>query len=89
MSIKNYFGKFVYDEDFLNAKQKSINEFLGSGNSLNNLREVFPGSDFTEFYFPGFDPKYEGMDWRTLRLVFKTENNRPWLIAIVHDEWTI
>jgi hypothetical protein len=89
MNINNYFNQFVYDADFLHAEKKSVNEFLGSGNSLNNLKEIYPGYDFTEFYFPGFDPKYEGMDWRTLRLVFKMENNKPYLVAIVHDQWTI
>lgn len=89
MNISNYFNKFVYDADFLNAEKKSINKFIGGGNSLNNLRQIYPGYDFTEFYFSGFDPKYEGMDWRTLRLVFKMENNKAYLVAIVHDEWTI
>lgn len=89
MNISKYFDKFVYDKDFLNAEKKSVNKFLGGGNSLNNLKKIFPDSDFTEFYFSGFEPKYGGMDWRTLRLVFKTENNKPYLIAIVHDEWTI
>lgn len=88
-SIRDYFNNYVYPLDFLNAPQKSVNRFLGSGNSLNNLKEIYPGSDFTEFYFPGIDPKYEGMDWETLRLVFKKENNQYYLVAIVHDEWTI
>lgn len=89
MNISDYFDRFVYDKDFQNAEKKSVNKFLGGGNSLNNLEEVYPKADFTEFYFSGFDPKYDGMDWRTLRLVFRAENNTPYLIAIVHDEWTI
>lgn len=89
MNISQYFDKFVYNKDYLNAKEKSVNKFLGFGNSLNNLKEVYPASDFTEFYFPGFDPKYDGMDWQTLRLVFRKENNKPYLVAIVHDQWTI
>lgn len=89
MNISRYFGKFVYNKDYLNAKEKAVNKFLGGGNSLNNLKEVYPASDFTEFYFPGFDPKYSGMDWQTLRLVFRKENNKLYLVAIVHDQWTI
>lgn len=88
-SINNYFDEFVYDADFIKAPQQAVNKILASGNSLNNLKVIYPIADFTEFYFPGFDPKYGGMDWKTLRLVFQTENNKPWLIAIVHDEWTI
>lgn len=88
-NINTYFDVFVYDANFINAPQKAVNKILASGNSLNNLKTVYPNADFTEFYFPGFDPKYSGMDWKTLRLVFQTENNKPWLIAIIHDEWTI
>lgn len=89
MNIHNYIDKFVYNKDYLNAPQTSSNRFLASGNSINNLKEVFPGADFTEFYFPGFDAKYAGMDWETLRLAFRRENNKVYLIAIVHDKWTI
>lgn len=89
LSIHKYFDEFVYDADFINAPHQAVNKVLASGNSLNNLKVIYPYADFTEFYFPGFDPKYGGIDWKTLRLVFQTENNRSWLIAIIHDEWTI
>ncbi|WP_276500896.1 hypothetical protein [Terrimonas pollutisoli] len=89
LSIHKYFDEFVYDADFINAPHQAVNKVLASGNSLNNLKVIYPNADFTEFYFPGFDPKYDGMDWKTLRLVFQTENNKAWLIAIIHDEWTI
>lgn len=88
-NINKYFDEFVYDADFINAPQKAVNKILASGNSLNNLTTIYPTADLTEFYFPGFDPKYAGMDWKTLRLVFQTENSRLWLIAIIHDQWTI
>lgn len=89
MNIEDYTDKFIYSSDFLNAPRTSINQFLGSGNSLNNLREIYAADDFTEFYFPGFDPKYEGMDWQTLRLVFRKQGGKPYLVAIIHDQWTI
>ena len=71
-----YFDKFVYDKDFLNAEKKAVNQFLAAGNSLNNLKEIYPGAGFAEFYFSGFDPKYGGMDWAGLRLVFEKEKNK-------------
>jgi len=89
LSINDYVKKFVYDVDFVNAEKKAVNKFLGGGNSLNNLKEVYPQCNFAEFYFSGFDPKFDGMDWRALRLVFKEYNKRYYLIAIVHDQWTI
>ncbi len=89
LSISDYFGKFVYDVDFLNVERVSVNEMIGGGNSLNNLEAVYKNSDFTESYFPGSDQKLEGMDWRTLRLVFKQLKGKYYLTGIVHDQWTI
>ena len=88
MSIRRYFDRFVYDKDFLHAENKSVNRFSSGGTDLNNIREAFPGADVVEFHFPGFDPLYEGMDFRTLRLVLKTEDTKTYLTGIVHAEWT-
>lgn len=88
LTIGQYFKKFVYDVDFLNAELKSINKFHSQGTDLNNITDVYPGCDVTEFFFSGFDEKNGGMDFRGLRLVFKLLDKHPFLIAIVHDEWT-
>jgi hypothetical protein len=88
MTLPDYFKRFVYDADYLHAQQRSLNHFIGGGNSLNNLTAIYPGCEFTEHYFPGFDPKYEGMDWRTVRLVYKREGAVVYLVGIIHDEWT-
>lgn len=89
LTAKAYFEKFVYNADFLHAEKTGIDQFIGGGNSLNNLKEVYPGTRFIEYHFSGFDKKYEGMDWTSLRLVFKEMNERYYLMAIVHDQWTI
>jgi hypothetical protein len=86
---KKYFSKFVYDVDFINAKEKTVNSSHASGNMINNIKEVYPDDSYSEFYFPGFDPKYDGMDWRALRLVFKKEKEKLYLIGVIHDQWTI
>jgi len=88
LTVKDYFAKFVYDVDFIHAEKTSLNHFLGSGNSLNNLLEFYRNTEFTESYFSGFDKKYGGMDWRTLRLVYKKQQDEFYLVGIVHDEWT-
>src|SRR5690554_3362141 len=89
MSMDGYFDKFVYEVDFLNAEEFSVNEILGTGNSLINIDQVYPGADFTESYFSGFEEKYGGMDWRSLRLIFKADEEQLYLVGIVHDQWTI
>src|SRR4030095_14286183 len=89
MTLNNYMQRFVYDVDFVKPEKRSVNKFIGSGNSLNNLKLVYKNCDFTESHFSGFDKKYAGMDWRSLRLVFKIRDKKFLLVGIVHDEWTI
>ena len=56
---------------------------------MNNVRAIYPKSIVVEYYYDGFDPQYEGMDWQSLRLVFESEADRWVLVGIIHDEWTI
>lgn len=83
-----YFGKFVYDGNFLSPKRAGVNVVLGKGNSVNNLKQAYPNAEFTENYLDG-TKKYGGMDWKSVRLVYKLENGRYYLVGIVHDQWTI
>ncbi len=89
MTLNKYMQRFVYDVEFIKPEKRSVNEFISGGNSLNNLLTVYKNCDFTESHFSGFEEKYGGHDWRTLRLVFKERNKRFYLVGIVHDEWTI
>ncbi|MES2431275.1 MAG: hypothetical protein V4556_10075 [Bacteroidota bacterium] len=88
LSIKEYLKKFVYNADFLNADSLNFNRSISHGNSLNNLADVYKNCLFTESYFAGFDKKYEGMDWCSLKLVYKQYNGKFYLIAVIHDQWT-
>jgi hypothetical protein len=89
LTFADYYAKFIYDEDFTNAPQLALNHRLGTGNSIDNSQEYYPGEMIVEFYFPGFDPQYAGMDWRSLRLVFMQENKDWYLVGIIHNQWTI
>jgi len=89
LTIEEYFTRFVYSADFFNAEQKSLNKVIGRGNTLNNIEAVYKGCDFIECYFPGFDKKLEGIDWCSLRLIFKEYRHKYFLVGVVHDQWTI
>ena len=89
LTFKDYFHKFIYDAEFINAKEISYNHPLGKGNTINNAAEIYPNANIVEYHFPGIDPKYEGMDWRSLRLVFEEKDSNWYLVGIVHDQWTI
>src|SRR6478672_4417493 len=88
LNAKQYIDKFVYNADFLKAEKTAVDSFIGHGNSLNNLKKIYPDARFIEYHFSGFDKKYGGMDWTSLRLVFKEVDHSYKLIAIVHDQWT-
>jgi hypothetical protein len=89
MTIEEYFRKFVYDAKFLEPESHNLNKTVATGSSVNNQATIYPGAVYTESYFSGFDPKYNGMDWRSLRLVFKKHNDELFLVAVIHEQWTI
>jgi hypothetical protein len=89
LTFKQYFEKFVYDKDFLASESVGADEIKGEGNTLVNIKEVFPGSFVMDYYFSGFDEQYAGMDWESLILVLEELNGAWYLSAIVHSQWTI
>ena len=62
---------------------------MGQGNTLINSSEIYKDAIIIEYHFSGFDPQYEGMDWRSLRLAFEKVNDIWYLVGIIHDQWTI
>ncbi len=89
LTSAEYYNKFIYDVDFINAPEISYNRIIGKGSTINNAFEIYPNTIIVEYHFSGFDPKYEGMDWRSLRLVFEEKDTVWYLIGIIHDQWTI
>lgn len=90
LTYADYHKKFVYDADFIKDANISLNEVQGESTTSNNLNEVYPkdNHDFVEYYIDGIDPSLEGMDWRSLRLVFEKIENDHALVGIIHDQWT-
>lgn len=87
LNIQKYFDEFVYDVDFLTVASKQLNKTTNIHNTPGNINEVFPKSEFVEFYFPGEKNKHEGLDWKALILVFKIENDNAYLVGISHSQW--
>lgn len=89
LSFADYYQRFVYDVDFAAAPKVGYNEAFGKGNTIDNSREFYPQAVVVEYHFPGFDPKFEGMDWKSLRLVFEQKDCTWYLVGIIHAQWTI
>lgn len=90
LTFAEYFKQFVYDADFAGDAEIALNKGLGQGTTVNNINEVYPKEthDFVEYHIDGIDPSVEGMDWRSLRLVFEKMGEDRALVGIVHDQWT-
>lgn len=91
LTFAEYFAKFIYDADFVQSHKTAVNREIGQGTTRSNLTEVYPPDrhSFVEFHFEGLDPQFEGLDWKSLRLVFEKSNNGWHLVGIVHDQWTV
>jgi len=87
--IGQYFEKFVNDADYARAPEVFYNQSIQRGNMINNIAEIYKGKQRVEFYFSGFDKQYEGMDWKSLTLVFEKTSGQRYLIGIVHWSRTI
>lgn len=89
LNFNDYYSKFIYDVDFANPHIIGNNVAIGTGNTIDNVVEAYPNGYFVELYFKGFEPQYEGMDWRNLKLVFEEYNGTWYLVGIIHGQWTI
>lgn len=86
---QDYYDRFIYDEDYVNAENVGYNIVLTGNNNLENQFAIYHDSIIVEYYFSGFNPDYVGMDWRSLRIVFEKENDEWYLVGIIHNQWTI
>lgn len=89
MTMSEYHTRYLYNADFANAPMLGIDQILGSGNALENVKEVFPQGRFVEYFFPGLNPEHNGFDWCGLKLVFEVHDNQFYLVALIHSEWTV
>ena len=88
--FETYYRRFVWDHDYASAARVAYDAApLHRGNTPNNIPQAYPGSVHVEYHFPGFDAKYEGMDWTSLFLVFEKDRDEWWLVGVVHASWTI
>lgn len=86
-TLEQYLKNWVFKKDFTKSDY-AFDTFLGTGNSLNNLKEIYPNTNFTENYIPGSE-KNGGMDWNALRFVFEEFEGKYYVIAVINEEWTI
>ncbi len=90
MTPQEYYTSYLYAVDFSNAPQKYFAQPQTSrGNNVNTILQTFPGARVAEFYFPGFNPEYEGMDWKSLLIIFAPSGGKWFLVGIANNQWGI
>ena len=85
--LPEYLDNWIEAKDFNNARI-TVNTFESRGNMINNVVEAYPNADVVDFYYRGSD-KYDGIDWRGMRLVFESYQGKRYLVGIVNDRWTV
>lgn len=89
LTFAEFYEKFLYNHDYAKPEKSSYDEPIGKGNTSNNIKEVYPANHFVEYYFSGFDPKVQGIDWASLTLVFEEKGGVWYLAGLVRNQWTI
>jgi len=89
LTPREYYDKFVYAADYANAEKIGYNQVLSFGNMLENQFDVYENAIVVEYYFSGFNPAYDGLDWRSLRLVFQEYEGSWKLVGLINNQWTI
>ena len=81
---------YILSRDFPNPSAINVNSDRASGNTQNNAASVYPGGIRVEYYIePSIRDTVPENDWTALRLVFEKSGGSWFLVAVIHDEWTI
>lgn len=89
MTIGERLGQIARDYALASTDVIGFDTRVGTGNTIDNIGERFPGASVVEYHFDGTS-LYGDFDWSSVRFVFDTSvEGRPTLLAIVQDTWTI
>lgn len=86
LPIKDYLQEWVVLRDFTEA-EFSLNQFKENGNTINNIKKIYPDSQIVENYLPGTEI-YSGIDWNSLIFIFDEFEGNYYLVAVANNSWT-
>jgi hypothetical protein len=89
LTARQFFNSYIYDKDFLRAREVNYNTQSKRGNTINNVLDFYPQAIAVEYFLPGTNPRFDGMDWGSLWLVFEQKGDAWYLVGLASDEWTI
>ncbi len=88
MTAREYFEKWLYDRDYLKAREVTYNTQHKRSNTIPNVLGFYPRAIVVEYYDPATDPETE-QRWDTLWLVFEKLGKEWYLVGVVKDSPTI
>lgn len=89
LSDRDYWERFVWNADYTQADTITLNGIAQGGNSIENVAEAYPDCQYVEYHFDAIDPQYEGIDWCSLKLVFRSLDGGWQLVGVIHSEMTL
>ncbi len=89
MTIAQFLEEYIFSVDYTQAPSVGVDEIVMSGNSLENVREAYPGCRFVDLCYPGLLEENEGLDWCSLKMVFAPTQSGWYLVGLIHSQWTI
>lgn len=89
MTIQQFLDQYIFAVDYTLAPRVGVDEIVLSGNSLENVREAYPGCRFVDLCYPGLDQANGGLDWCSLKMVFAATQSGWYLVGLIHSQWTI
>lgn len=89
LTPQEYWNEFVWNADYTQAPDVTVNGIAQSGLAIENVTEAYPDATFVEYHFDGLEEENEGMDWCALKLVFEQVAGQWQLIGVIHSQWVI
>ncbi|MGA9288322.1 MAG: hypothetical protein WBV93_08190 [Anaerobacillus sp.] len=85
LNSQSYFNHYVYDAEYGETDFVTFDGLHNETNQIQNIEDTFQQAHFVEFFVSGTE-EFEGMDWKSLILVFSEYGGEPYLVGIIHDQ---
>jgi hypothetical protein len=85
-TFAEFLRKWLYDGDYARARDDTVDGSGTEGKTGELAQTYFPEARIVEFHIPS---PTDGMDWRSLRLVFEGYKGALYLVAALPQGWTI
>ena len=87
-TFEQFYARQLYNKDYAGSTDVGYERHPQRGNAIDNSATAYPQGRSVDYYLPSTDPNTT-LDWGALRAVFEEQGGTWYLVALIHDEWTI